>query len=116
MGTGRFGKTVKTIFLLLLFVLAFPNWWGTLPMPVYTFLESYDFSGKTVLPLCVSGGGGFGKSLNDLKNAIPDAYIGNGLNMRESEMDEAQEKIRDWIEDSGISRTAEAVGLSESEV
>jgi flavodoxin len=44
-----------------------PNWWGTLPMGVFTFLESYDFSGKTMYPLVTHGGSRFERSLDDIK-------------------------------------------------
>ena len=43
-------------------VLAYPNYWGTMPMAVFTFLEAFDFSGKTILPLCTNEGSGMGGS------------------------------------------------------
>ncbi|MDR0622370.1 MAG: flavodoxin [Deltaproteobacteria bacterium] len=68
-GLDRYG----TVFL------AYPNWWGTLPMVVFTFLESNDFSGKTIYPLVTHGGSRFGTSLNDLKRICPTASVGEGL-------------------------------------
>jgi flavodoxin len=62
--------------------LAFPNWMGTLPMGVFTFLESYDLSGKTIYPLVTHGGGGFGSSLNDLKRLSPKAMVGDAVEIR----------------------------------
>jgi flavodoxin len=59
--------------------LCYPNWWGTLPMGVFTFLEAYDFSGKTIYPLVTHGGSRFGTSLDDIKNLCPQAIIGAGL-------------------------------------
>jgi len=59
--------------------LCYPNWWGTLPMAVFTFLESYDFSGKTIYPLVTHGGSRFGRSLGDLQKLCPGAIIGEGL-------------------------------------
>ena len=60
-------------------ILCYPNWWGTLPMALFTFLESYNFSGKTIYPLVTHGGSRFGKSLDDLKTLCPRAVIGEGL-------------------------------------
>ena len=48
-------------------ILAYPNYWGTMPMAVYTFLESFDFSGKTILPLCTNEGSGMGSSEREIK-------------------------------------------------
>ncbi|MDR2386465.1 MAG: flavodoxin [Deltaproteobacteria bacterium] len=59
--------------------LCYPNWWGTLPMGVFTFLESHDLSGKTIYPLVTHGGSRFGSSLNDLKKVSPGAQLGEGL-------------------------------------
>ncbi|GHV79487.1 flavodoxin [Spirochaetia bacterium] len=62
-------------------ILCYPNWWGTLPMGVFTFLEAYDFSGKTIYPLVTHGGSRFGRSLEDLKKLCPRAVIGEGLSV-----------------------------------
>jgi flavodoxin len=61
--------------------LCYPNWWGTLPMGVFTFLEAYDFSGKTIYPLVTHGDSRFGRSLDDIKNLCPRAVIGEGLDI-----------------------------------
>ena len=50
-------------------VLAYPNYWGTVPMAVLTFLEKYDFTGKTILPLCTNEGSGMGSSERDIRRA-----------------------------------------------
>ena len=52
-------------------ILAYPNYWGTMPMAVLTFLEAFDFSGKTVLPLCTNEGSGMGSSVQDIKRPAP---------------------------------------------
>jgi flavodoxin len=59
--------------------IGYPNWWATMPMPIATFLESYDFSGKTIIPFCSSGGGRFGQSLSDIAKLAPNARYGEGL-------------------------------------
>jgi flavodoxin len=61
--------------------LCYPNWWGTLPMGVFTFLEAYDLSGKTVYPLVTHGGSRFGHSLDDIQKLCPRAVIGEGLSV-----------------------------------
>jgi flavodoxin len=61
--------------------LCYPNWWGTLPMGVFTFLETYDFSGKTMYPLVTHGGSRFGRSLDDIKKLCPQALLGDGLSV-----------------------------------
>lgn len=60
-------------------ILAFPNWWTTMPMALFTFLESYDLSGKTICPLITHGGSGFSNSLRDIAKLCPNAKITEGL-------------------------------------
>jgi flavodoxin len=61
--------------------LCYPNWWGTLPMGVFTFLEAYDFSGKRIYPLITHGGSRFGRSLEDIQKLCPGAILGEGLSV-----------------------------------
>jgi len=61
--------------------LCYPNWWGTLPMAVFTFLEAYDFSGKMIYPLVTHGGSRFGRSLDDIRRLSPRAVLGDGLDV-----------------------------------
>jgi len=61
--------------------LCYPNWWGTLPMAVFTFLEAHDFSGKTIYPLVTHGGSNFGRSLDDIRKLSPKAVLGEGLDV-----------------------------------
>ena len=58
--------------------LGFPIWWYTAPTIINTFLESYDFTGKTIILFATSGGSGFGKTAADLKNSAKGAVIRNG--------------------------------------
>lgn len=60
-------------------VLVYPNWWGTMPMPVYTFLESGDFAGKTILPICTHEGSGLSGTERDIARACPGATVKRGL-------------------------------------
>ncbi|HEX3010705.1 MAG TPA: flavodoxin, partial [Syntrophomonadaceae bacterium] len=59
--------------------LGYPNWWGTMPMPVFTFLEEYDFSGKTIIPFCTHEGSGLGHSEKDIAKLCPKAKLLKGL-------------------------------------
>ncbi|MDR1072452.1 MAG: hypothetical protein LBL45_02100 [Treponema sp.] len=61
--------------------LCYLNWWGALPMGVFTFLEAYDFSGKTMYPLVTHGGSRFGRSLTDIKKLCPQVVLGDRLSV-----------------------------------
>ena len=82
--------------------LGYPNWWGTLPQPVFTFLEEYDFSGKAILPLCTHEGSRLGRSENDIASVCPDAQLLDGLSVRGSDAGSAQTEVEEWIRNSGI--------------
>ena len=83
-------------------VLIYPNWWGTLPQPVFTFLEEYDFSGKTILPLCTHEGSRLGRSENDIASLCPDAQLLDGLSVKGSAAGNAQTEVEEWISNFGI--------------
>ncbi len=65
-------------------ILGYPNWWASIPMPIATFLEQYDLSGKTILPFCSHGGGRFGQSLTAIAKLAPNSAIGEGLSIHYS--------------------------------
>lgn len=97
--------------------IGFPNWGDDMPHIVYTFLEQYDFSGKTVIPFCTNGGGGFGNSIAGLRSACPDAEIAEGFECSGSNVQEETEAIEAWIASLGlegaeISETQEEVTAS----
>lgn len=83
-------------------VLIYPNWWGTLPQPLYTFLEEYDFSGKTILPLCTHEGSRMGRSEQAIAGLCPDATLLDGLDVRGGSAASAQSDVEKWINNSGI--------------
>ena len=78
-------------------ILGYPNWWGTFPMAVFTFLESYNFSGKTILPFCTHEGSGLGVSERDIKKLCPDAKVLPGLAIRGGNVKGAGDTIKSWI-------------------
>ncbi|MEE1267821.1 MAG: flavodoxin [Treponema sp.] len=65
-------------------ILGYPNWWASIPMPIATLLESYDFSGKTIMPFCSHGGGRFGQSLTAISKLAPKATLTEGLSIHYS--------------------------------
>ena len=78
--------------------LGFPNWWYTLPMPVLTFVEEYDWSGKTVVPFVTHGTGGLASTIRDLTAALPeDATILEPIGVYRPEVDGAQSAVQEWI-------------------
>lgn len=77
--------------------IGYPNWWGTLPMAMFTFLESKDFNGKTVVPFCTHEGSGLGRGPNDLRRRCADATLLDGLAVRGSRASRAQEDVSDWL-------------------
>ena len=60
-------------------ILGYPNWWGTMPMVCYTFLESYDFTGKKIIPFCTNEGSGMGSSVRFIKKLCPTATVLDGI-------------------------------------
>lgn len=83
-------------------VLIYPNWWGDLPMPLYSFLEEYNFSGKTILPLCTHEGSRMGGSEKTIASLCPDATLLNGFAVRGRDAASAQNDVETWINQSGI--------------
>lgn len=78
--------------------LGFPNWWYTLPMPVLTFVEEYDWSGKTVVPFVTHGTGGLSSTIRDLTAAPPeDTTILEPIGVYRPEVDTSQGAVQDWL-------------------
>lgn len=80
----------------------FPNWWSDAPMAVYTFLESYDFTGKTLIPFNTSASGGFGRSLTGIEKSAAGTMILEGLDLTEEELGDAQNRVTTWLESLGL--------------
>jgi flavodoxin len=83
-------------------VLCYPNWWGTVPMPVCAFLERYDFTDRTVLPLCTNEGSGMGQSEEDIRRLCLGAAVQPGLAIRGSKVKEAEKEIAAWLKKHGL--------------
>jgi flavodoxin len=76
----------------------YPNWWGTMPQALFTFLEKYDLSGKTVIPFCTHGGGRWQRSLDDLKKLCPQSKILEGLTISGSMVRRSKDDVAQWLQ------------------
>lgn len=83
-------------------ILGYPNWWASIPMPVATFLEEYDFAGKTIVPFCSHGGGRFGQSLTAIAKLAPDAVMGEGLSVHYSGGAGLPDDVAAWLNTNRI--------------
>ena len=83
-------------------MIGYPNWWASIPMPVASFLEEYDFSGKTILPFCSHGGGRFGQSLTAIAKLAPNAAMGEALSIHYSGGSELSGDVSDWLSSNNI--------------
>lgn len=81
-------------------ILCYPNWWGTMPMPVWTFLEALDSGGKVILPLCTHEGSGMGRSAKDILTLCPRAKILRGLALRGGQVGGSKQMIESWLRDA----------------
>ena len=82
--------------------LGFPNWWGDMPMAVYTFLDEVDLSGKTVIPFVTSGGSGFSNTISTIQEMEPQATVQEGLSIGASSATGAQQQVESWLSELGL--------------
>lgn len=83
-------------------IIGSPNWWSTIAPPVSTFLSSYDFTGKKILPFITHEGSRMGKSVEDIKLLCPGATVLNGLPVRGRSVSSSGIEIQKWLRDNGI--------------
>lgn len=81
--------------------IGYPNWWGDMPMPVYTFIEKHDWQGKTVIPFCTHEGSGLSATENKLKSACKGATVLKGLAVRgataQNKREQARQSVKNWL-------------------
>ncbi len=83
--------------------LGFPNWNSDLPMPLYTFLEEYDFSGKTIVPFTAHGGSGFSRTIQTIEELQPNAtVVEDGLSISRNSVADAQSDVTSWISELDV--------------
>ena len=81
--------------------LVYPNWWGDLPMPLYTLLEQYDFSGKTLRLFVTHEGSGFSRTVETVTALEPNATVVKGLSIRGGDVPKSEEQVRTRVRDDG---------------
>ncbi len=84
--------------------LGYPNWWGTIPMPVATFLLSYNFAGKTIVPFCTHEGSRMGDSEDDIKHLAPQTILLEGLAIRGGSVSRSAEDVKKWLKEIKITK------------
>ena len=83
--------------------IGYPNWNADLPMPLYTFLEEYDLSGKTIIPFTTHGGSGFSRTIDTIAELEPDAQVEeDGLAISRNAVPDAEGEVTDWVGGLGI--------------
>mgnify|MGYP002624276085 CR=1 FL=1 len=83
-------------------IIAFPNYWSTMPMAVFTFVEGLDFTGKKILPLCTNEGGSMGFSERELKRLCPTAEVARGLSIQGFRVAKTDAEIEEWLKNNGL--------------
>ncbi|MDO4285757.1 MAG: flavodoxin [Eubacteriales bacterium] len=81
--------------------IGYPIWWYEEPMAIRTFLEEYDFTGKTIVPFCTTLGAGVGESVDNIRSLVPDAAVLDGLTLRTASQDFSEE-IASWLSETGL--------------
>lgn len=83
--------------------LGYPNWWGDLPMPLYTFLEEYDLSGKTIIPFCPHGGSGFASTVSAIAKMQPNATVSkDGFTVSRNTVADSEADVTAWLKKIGM--------------
>ncbi len=82
--------------------LGFPIWWGDMPMAIYTFLDAYDLSGKTIAPFVTSGGSGLSGTPSDIEDEEPNATVTEGLSIRDDNVENSQSAVNEWLAEIGF--------------
>lgn len=78
-------------------ILVYPNWWSTMPMALWTYLESQNLSEKDIYPICTHEGSGMGVSEKDIKKLCPKAIVHSGLAIKGTQVDNSEHVIQKYI-------------------
>lgn len=80
----------------------YPNWWASIPMPIATFLESYDLTGKTIAPFCSHGGGRLGQSVTTIGKLAPASNLTEGLSVHYRGGSSLSANIDEWLKNNKL--------------
>jgi len=83
-------------------IIGYPIWWGDMPMALYSFLDEYDLSGKTVLPFCTHGGSGLCGTDKNVQQEEKDAKVTDGLAISDSSLNDAGDDVDKWLKGNGV--------------
>lgn len=84
--------------------LGYPNWWGGMPMALYTFLDEYDLSGKTIIPFCTSGGSALSDTVEAIRAAEPNAVVLDGFHVSDSSAARSGNSVEQWVKSLNLGK------------
>lgn len=84
--------------------IGYPIWAMTVPQAIHSFLSTYDFTGKTVIPFCTHDGYGAGSSYRAVQNAVSGATVLDGLALLASDVPSSESRVQEWLEEIGVER------------
>ena len=96
--------TIKNIADYDVIYVGFPNWWGDMPMILYTFFDNYDLSSKTIALFCTSGGSGLSGTVNEVKSLEPNATVTEGLHIGSGSSSNPDKAVSEWLNDIGLAK------------
>ena len=96
--------TIKNIADYDMIYVGFPNWWGDMPMILYTFFDTYDLSSKTIALFCTSGGSGLSGTVNEVKSLEPNATVTEGLHIGSGSSSNPDKAVSEWLNDIGLAK------------
>lgn len=82
--------------------IGFPNWWYDMPMPLYTFFDEYDFSGKTIVPFCTHGGSRFSQAVQTIRKLEKEATVLDGYAISRDRVGESKPNVLNWLKRIGM--------------
>lgn len=82
--------------------LGYPNWWGDMPMPIYTFLDTYDLSGKTIAPFITHGGSGLSGTPDNIREEEPNSTVTEGLAIYGDDARNSRSDVLEWLDSIGM--------------
>lgn len=85
----------------------YPNWWGDMPMILYSFFDEYDFSGKTIIHFNTHGGSGFSGTISTIKELEPNAEVLDGKSISRNDIQDAEQEIVDWVNSLDLKQAEE---------